>query len=1357
MAATIRERVGTFAPVDQEPCKTLFQTLNLKKFISGYLYIRHSKSHHIAMKIETVQLQPDLAQIMLAAESCGLNSVPRPAIPAKDGMWCKYWAEHVGLAIRLWRVAEDIAGLPYATAPTADAMAGMELAPHKNVISLIKLMNPNPFVVPIAHVQTSIIGIKQALPEYLIDLPPPPTPYDSFYSIATLRGATLVVAAPSSIQANSWVASIRLAIYELARLEEYFTLSIMKDPPFYRIWQDRQLTPFTNTPREGAKPIKHSGVVQAMFGKKLEWKNYYAVLSTTQVPQPLPLEDGIPEKKKKQLFKSSSGAPPMMNVGQLLFFEKKMEKSTAVKKVVQITEAYLVWPSSSAMGELSDCANVLRVEGVVIDRNNSTLAVPGTTAEEKRTSSLQMDNSPPSRSPTPEKRLRHSDSRESLATDKSLSSLNATDGKVETFYLRMADSWDACQWAASFMSAFQTDADLYERDRQLREGQVGLIDDGTSAPLVNGQPLPRQSNRDSVAESKRSSTPPTVIANNDAIDVIPSGRSSESESDHSDSPRNPASIPNWMRSHRESNSAEHKWGLLYLRASEVCNLCMAGVSLQESVKDFHLALNDKRGYHSRGEISKWNNIVKQERGQRRTSEWHEAENKAIHVINWLNLHGQAAFQDEINAADNGASWGEAPANQFLPHPVFPETVFIRAPTNDRPYGMTAADLNPSMAAAAGPSSSLLMSPIPEQTSVPPTPAPTSVYNLPTIPTFSPFQSVPTTPAVLVVPGGIEDLNIISRKLTEYAPRVHSLSAVAPRSPIEEVAQPVEDEAIALAEQPHIQMKPTETLEDFYMQDEQPVAPTDNHPIVIEEPKEEVKHLEVIAAEPKPRLSKDGKVVIPQRKSMESLPPAPILSEEVKRKSLERLAGAPILSEEAKRKSLENLPPAPVLSAEAKRKSLERLVAAAVAPVLLSDSIAPSKSIDKTNDKATTSTEAVVSRGPTPPPIPPRRSKEQLREAARASAPKPEGYKPPVPPRKSNDYLKSQISKESLSSKDVAAGIVAAATNAAGSTQPVVAPASQMVVAPPRTVTLNELKPLPTFPVLPYEGGVMKDAVVAGTVGGRFTQPPPRNQSRLSTASATLTLTTADVVNLHKAINGMATPPVRTESVGVNNQRASTQYSVAPISSIVTAAKAPSNDAVNKNNYTIMSTSPVEDHDSMTPKADGYSMDTIRASTYSNMDTIKASTRRPSVDKMSRSGTVTSLLSPIPTFPALPRLDVNNNNTNTSSNSNNSEPIVSLEGVSPVPSSEGGNDHDSDHSSTRDPMSPTSNSSSGNGTGTITRPNLAVFHEFGSEEDWHHAFSSIAQGKVVNWTGPHGETSSDNHPGSDNHNVAAAHA
>ena len=247
-----------------------------------------------------------------------------------------------------------------------------------------------------------------------------------------------------------------------------------------------------------------------MFGKTHEWKNYYAVISSIQVPLvigptsntgTLPLNGAEvknhAEKKKqnKKLFRSSTDQP-MVYVGQLLLYDKKND-AKFVKKIVQISESYLVWPSSAAMGDLSDGANVLRVEGIVIDGSNVS---SGTSTDDQRNSSLFIDKSVKL---SLERNLRHSDSKESLAK----ASMQVANGATsETFYLRFADSWDACQWNAAFMATFHTDADLYERDRQLRDGQVGLVDD----PFLNA-------NGNTVA----SSSPRSSLINRDSLPSLP--------------------------------------------------------------------------------------------------------------------------------------------------------------------------------------------------------------------------------------------------------------------------------------------------------------------------------------------------------------------------------------------------------------------------------------------------------------------------------------------------------------------------------------------------------------------------------------------------------------------------------------------------------------------------------------------------------------------------------------------------------------------------------------------------------------------------------------------------------------------
>ncbi|TPX48066.1 hypothetical protein SeLEV6574_g02246 [Synchytrium endobioticum] len=87
---------GSWAPTNIDPCRRTFSTLSSKKYISGYLYLRHSHRHYNvdpstgridpsasndagALNVEYTQTEkPDSETILLAAEACGLALMPPP-------------------------------------------------------------------------------------------------------------------------------------------------------------------------------------------------------------------------------------------------------------------------------------------------------------------------------------------------------------------------------------------------------------------------------------------------------------------------------------------------------------------------------------------------------------------------------------------------------------------------------------------------------------------------------------------------------------------------------------------------------------------------------------------------------------------------------------------------------------------------------------------------------------------------------------------------------------------------------------------------------------------------------------------------------------------------------------------------------------------------------------------------------------------------------------------------------------------------------------------------------------------------------------------------------------------------------
>jgi hypothetical protein len=191
------------------------------------------------------------------------------------------------------------------------------------------------------------------------DTPRPPIPYTNFFCLNTSGSNLYIFSAPSSVQANTWVNSIRLSSWEISKLCQLFTYRILSRPGMKQVWDGLGVEVGKTIEFRGT--IGFEGVVMVNFGGSDEWRMLFAVVSSVVVNEEEELEAGVEstgKTAKKMFFKQKKEPKKRKSValgvrgsrhGTILFWRSKKERDKGVRPafhVPYVRAAYALWPET---------------------------------------------------------------------------------------------------------------------------------------------------------------------------------------------------------------------------------------------------------------------------------------------------------------------------------------------------------------------------------------------------------------------------------------------------------------------------------------------------------------------------------------------------------------------------------------------------------------------------------------------------------------------------------------------------------------------------------------------------------------------------------------------------------------------------------------------------------------------------------------------------------------------------------------------------------------------------------------------------------------------------------------------------
>ncbi|KAJ3319803.1 hypothetical protein HDV06_005924 [Boothiomyces sp. JEL0866] len=325
-----------FRSPDMQELDSLFKTLNGKFYYCGFVY--------------KLNLLGASGKTLFADNLTG-------QVGDKNAFWSKWWMELWGPVLNLWKVPDELASFGYtASLPIQQALKN-ELDPPFELMAAIKQNQNVPVCINVSACVTEIFpsSISVAFP----GVPSPPIPYTCNFALSNAGSNMYLFSSASVIQSNHWIAAIRLAMYELQKLNTLYTYKLLKRPTMVGVWKELGVDPFKSHVFRG--DIRHEGALQLRLPYSNTWKQYHVVVTSKIGPEAYETQGGI------KLFGKKKHMPTDLSKrGSLLFYDK----ASSAKKgkppifvIEDIRSICTIWPEK-ANETNAENVSMAKIEGV---------------------------------------------------------------------------------------------------------------------------------------------------------------------------------------------------------------------------------------------------------------------------------------------------------------------------------------------------------------------------------------------------------------------------------------------------------------------------------------------------------------------------------------------------------------------------------------------------------------------------------------------------------------------------------------------------------------------------------------------------------------------------------------------------------------------------------------------------------------------------------------------------------------------------------------------------------------------------------------------------------------------------------
>ncbi|KAI9096456.1 hypothetical protein DFS34DRAFT_140113 [Phlyctochytrium arcticum] len=568
---------------DMADLESILSTFAKKKYTEGYLYKKNE----------------------INSNGTPVKATDPPSVPGdENGRWIKYWAELRGTRLKLWHVPEHIISLTYDPAPTIEKVLKLELSPSPSALATIKNANPNPVVLDVSDSVQEVLPQHFQVKQGMGLATPPPVPYTNLFAISTEGSNLQYMASLSTIQTNTWVAAIRLALFESAKINELFSLKLLRRGQFLQAWKDIGVNPFHTSAH--SHEIKYEGMLEVRYTYANEWKPYHVVIKRGGSGSLTKKLFGAKKKNLSSLIPSEVDSQDVKR--QILFYETKndVKRGNPVFSMEVVHMAYMIRPEPLELVEQSAAAQV-RLEGWLSLPSGDQVQGKKRLAVSASATHVMKDTFA----------LVGPEGYASTADEPLKGFADESDGRPVPYSvtLRGISTDDISRWLIAILGTFNLDSDVDRREREVADGELGV--------------------------AKRVATP--LRAGKTRGNVSDSG----SESDN------------------EEYSSGTLWGLIYLAVDEIAGLNMQGEVYPSVRSRLSEVLRDKQQSKREGFLVQWNDAVVAGEDGRREYEIREVEHKTAELVKLLETAIKNEKRKSKKAARKSVALGEtlAPADQ----------------------------------------------------------------------------------------------------------------------------------------------------------------------------------------------------------------------------------------------------------------------------------------------------------------------------------------------------------------------------------------------------------------------------------------------------------------------------------------------------------------------------------------------------------------------------------------------------------------------------------------------------------------------------------------------------------------------
>jgi hypothetical protein len=260
-----------------------------------------------------------------------------------EGYWSKWWMEQWGPVLHLWRVPDELSSFAYTTNLSVDRFIKNELDPPMELMTAIKSFQQTPIFINFADSSIELFDADFQSVGFT-NTPPPPIPYTCHFGLSTAASNLYVFSVPSVIQANQWVASMRLALYETLKINLTFTNRLIRKPTMMNGWHEFQVEPFTAHRFRG--DIKFEGPLQIRIPYSNLWKQFHVVATSKYGTEAYSTNTGI----SKKIFKKKASMVDLSKRGSLLFYPNKNAAAKGKPPIFVMYDVkyiHAIWPDQT--------------------------------------------------------------------------------------------------------------------------------------------------------------------------------------------------------------------------------------------------------------------------------------------------------------------------------------------------------------------------------------------------------------------------------------------------------------------------------------------------------------------------------------------------------------------------------------------------------------------------------------------------------------------------------------------------------------------------------------------------------------------------------------------------------------------------------------------------------------------------------------------------------------------------------------------------------------------------------------------------------------------------------------------------